>query len=100
MIICLIYSQQYRKPCVVASPTDAADDVIAACRAGGAVGTRLMYCSTCEKAHEASAACPICGLSGSNLQCDEEEFVVQLRDDVGPELWTEAALRRSLGKGI
>ena len=72
MTIRLIYSQQYRKSCVVISLTDVADDVIAACRANGAVW----------------------------VDWDHDSFVIQLRDDVGPELWTEAALRRSLGKGI
>ena len=72
-----IYSQQYRKPCVVASPTDAADAVLAACRAGGA---HVLH-------------------GNSQIGYDDEELVVQLRDDVGPELWTEAALRRSLRKG-
>lgn len=31
---------------------------------------------------------------------DGDEFCVELRSDVGPELWTEASLRGSVGKGL
>lgn len=83
----LIWSEQYRKPCVAPSPTDTADSVIAACRASGAV---RFYRDESVTVDGQSVD------DGGAL----EEFVIQLRDDVGPELWTEAALRRSLGKEV
>lgn len=62
----LAWSDQYQKPCVVAHPADNADSIIAKCRKVGAV-----------------------------VNDDGEEFVVELRPDIGPELWTENALRRA-----
>jgi hypothetical protein len=62
-----VYATQYQSLCLVPHPDDTADTIIQECRAVGAI--RLV---------------------------DGEEFVVQLRDDVGPELWTEDSLRRSL----
>jgi hypothetical protein len=67
-----VWSPQYRVPCVVALWRNSADDVIDHCRDMGAIF------------HEDGA--------------DDECFVVVLRRDVGPELWTEQALRRSLAK--
>ncbi len=66
--IVLIRSKQYGIPCVVPPPTATAQIVIDKCRTVGAV---IDY-------------------------GDGEEFCVQLRDDIGPELWTESSLRRSL----
>ena len=111
MTIRLIYSEQYRKPCVVALPTDAADDVITACHAGGAVN---YGCDICDGAHAETYVRESTAVNGQmyhvrrdgssdhEAPCYPElhEYIVQLRDDVGPELWTEAALRRSLGRRI
>lgn len=64
-----ILSEQYGCPCVVAFPRDTADKIIAHCRFMGA----------------------------TRRDDGEECFVVALRHDVGPELWTEVALRGSCG---
>lgn len=61
-----VHSRQYGTPCVIPSPEDGALTVIDHCREIGAV-----------------------------LYDDGEEFCVQLRADIGPELWTERALQRS-----
>lgn len=63
-----IWSEQYQLPCIVVeNPNDIeADSVIGMCESIGAV-----------------------------RNVDGKEYVVELRD-VGPELWTEDALRRSL----
>lgn len=61
------FAVQYGIPCVVAVEGARAADVIDECWRVGAVRT-----------------------------VDGEEFCVQLRADVGPELWTEESLRRSL----
>lgn len=63
----IIDSEQYGTPCVVAARTDTADAVMARCQAVGAI-----------------------------RDVDGLEYVVQLRSDVGPELWTDESLRRSL----
>ena len=39
-----------------------------------------------------------CELAGAIRYVEGVEYCVQLRDDVGPELWTEDSLRRSVGK--
>lgn len=67
------WSDQYGIPCVsVESPDFAnADALIAMCETIGAVRT-----------------------------VDGIEFCAELRDDVGPELWTEESLRRSVGKKL
>jgi hypothetical protein len=62
------YSPQYNTPCVVALWNESADRIIAHCRRMGAIF------------HEDGP--------------DDECFVVVLRPDIGPELWTESALRR------
>ena len=69
------HSFQYGTPCVIYNdPTETADDVIETCREIGAIF------------HEEGP--------------DDECFVVELRRDIGPELWTEGALRRNkLGVG-
>jgi hypothetical protein len=66
------WSAQYEMPCVkVENPDDAtANAILATCREIGAV-----------------------------RNVDGEEFVVELRD-VGPELWSEESLRRSVGKNL
>jgi hypothetical protein len=40
-----------------------------------------------------------CRTTDAVRRLDGVEYVVQLRDDVGPELWTEESLRRSLRPG-
>lgn len=61
-------SVQYGIPCVVAFPQDSAERIIEHCRRMGAIWTQ---------------------------DPDGEQFCVVLRFDVGPELWTESALRKS-----
>jgi hypothetical protein len=61
------YSKQYAIPCVLVASSEPAQDVIDYCREVGAI-----------------------------LNSDGEEFCVELRPEVGPELWTEDALRKSL----
>lgn len=63
------FANQYGLPCVIPEPGDTAADVISHCRSTGAV-----------------------------RRIDGIEYVVRLRDDVGPELWTEDSLRRSLAE--
>ena len=63
----VIRSKQYNIACVIPPDTDEAQTVIDFCREVGAV-----------------------------LDYDGEEFCVMLRPEVGPELWTESSLRRSL----
>ena len=65
------YSDQYRLPCVGVECPDRThpDRIIEMCQAIGAV-----------------------------RDIDEIEYCVELRPDIGPELWTEDALRRSVGK--
>lgn len=41
-----------------------------------------------------------CEEIGAVRKVDGIEFCVELRDEVGPELWTEDSLRRSTGKGL
>lgn len=65
-----VWSPQYQKPCIVVFPSDTAYKTIEHCRLMGAIYR--------EDDHE------------------DECFVVVLRHDVGPELYTEAAIRRSL----
>lgn len=65
----LVWSSQYNIHCVVAEPGDTATAVIDRCREP-----------------EISAF----------LTDDGVEFCVQLRDEIGPALWTEQALHRSL----
>lgn len=48
----------------------------------------------------ADALIAICEDSEAILNNDGVEYVVELRPDVGPELWNEDALRRSVGKGL
>jgi hypothetical protein len=67
-----IDSEQYGCGCAVAFWGNTADEVIEYCRA--------MECTVD---------------SG-----DGEQFCVALRPEVGPELWTETALRRSLDKRV
>lgn len=64
----LIFASQYSMPCVVADDGDTAQEVIDRCWEVEAVRTEF----------------------------DGFEFCAQLRSDVGPELWTESSLRRSL----
>jgi hypothetical protein len=61
------HSRQYDLPCIIASRTDPAQKVIDRCQEVGAV-----------------------------RQVDGIEYVVQLRSEVGPELWTDESLRLSL----
>lgn len=63
----LIFASQYNTPCVVVEDGDTAQQVI-------------------DRCWDAEAARDVDGV----------EFCVQLRPDVGPELWTERSLRRSL----
>lgn len=65
----VIYAEQYGTPCVSAIHEDSADAIIAFCRENGAI-----Y-------HEDGP--------------DDECFVVVLRPDIGPELYTEQSIRRS-----
>lgn len=69
------YSYQYGKPCVTPKPEATADEVISYARLIGAVF---------EVAYEEAVR--------------KFMFVVTLRPEVGPELWSEEALRRSLPK--
>lgn len=69
-----IISEQYGCPCVVVFPNDCADTVIAHCRHMGAIYRE----------------------DGPDDEC----FCVVLRFDVGPELYTESALRRSIGRSL
>lgn len=48
----------------------------------------------------ADALIAICEDAEAILHNDGVEYVVELRPDVGPELWTEDALRRSVGKDL
>lgn len=48
----------------------------------------------------ADALIAMCGDLGAIRRVDGIEFCVELRDEVGPELWTEESLRRSVGKGL
>jgi hypothetical protein len=64
------HSAQYGCPAVVARQGMTADDIIKACRDIGAIF------------HEDGP--------------DDECFVVEVRSEVGPELWTERALRGSV----
>lgn len=61
------HSRQYDLPCVIADRTEPAQMVI-------------------DRCHELGAVREIDGI----------EYVVQLRPEVGPELWTDESLRRSL----
>jgi hypothetical protein len=63
----IVRSQQYGINCVVVGPGVTAQQVIDVCREEGAV-----------------------------REVDGVEFCVELRPEVGPELWTEESLRRSL----
>lgn len=63
------WSDQYEKPCVIPFG-DSADKVIEHCRKMGAIYYE----------------------DGPDDEC----FVVVLRRDIGPELWTEDTLRRSI----
>ncbi|MFD5089375.1 hypothetical protein ACFWMR_02150 [Amycolatopsis thailandensis] len=65
------YASQYEISCVVPEPGDTADEIIQGCRDDEAV--RLV---------------------------DGEEFCVELRADVGPELWTEESLRSSMAARV
>jgi hypothetical protein len=67
----IVFSVQYGVPCVVAEAGDTADDILEWCSEEGAVLDHG----------------------------DGDEFVVELRPDIGPELYTEAAIRRSLPAG-
>lgn len=64
------FSEQYQIPCVCVENPAAmnADALIAECEAADAV-----------------------------RRIDGIEYCVELRNDVGPELWTEESLRRSVG---
>lgn len=64
----IIHAHQYGIPCVVAEEGDTGDAVIARCDAVGAV-----------------------------RRVDGVEYCVEMRPEIGPELWTEPALRVSLG---
>lgn len=61
---------QWQIPCIVLEEGDTADAVIKRCRQVGAV------------THD-----------------DGEQFCVFIRERVGPEMWTESALRRALPIG-
>lgn len=71
----VIYSDQYSLPCISVEDRGliAFEDLIAQCHAAGAI---------------------------RQDDPDGPEYVVELRADVGPELWTESALRRSVGKKL
>lgn len=64
----IIFSEQYGIPCVVPIPGESAQDVIDRCEKEGAVYT------------------------GEG----EEDYCVQLRPDVGPEIYSKSALMRSI----
>jgi len=64
-----VWAPQYQKPCVVVFPSDTAQQIIDHCRAVGAIYRE----------------------DGPEDEC----FVVVLRHDIGPELYTEEAVRRS-----
>lgn len=60
------FASQYNINCIVPEPDDTVDEIVQACRDDEAIRT-----------------------------VDGEEFCVELRPEVGPELWTEDSLRRS-----
>jgi hypothetical protein len=64
-----VWSEQYRCPCVVVFPQDRSDDVVDHCHAMGAL---------------------------FNDGDGEPSLCVVLRHDIGPELYSEDALRRSI----
>jgi hypothetical protein len=65
------FADQWNIPCVIPQPGETADDVMQRCQEAGAIYT------------------------GEG----EEDFCVMLRPDVGPEIYSESALRRSLKGG-
>lgn len=67
----VVFSAQYNKPCIVATTEDSADAIIAACREEGAIYYK----------------------DGPDDEC----FVVELREHVGPELFTHCSLDRTCG---
>lgn len=56
-----------------------------------------MACVVAEDGDTAQHVIDYCRDAGAWREVDGVEFCVQLRPDVGPELWTERSLRRSLG---
>lgn len=64
----VVHSEQFNIPCVVPDAGESADEVIEACLDQGAL---------------------------LDTDPDGREFCIQFRDDVGPELWTESAVRRT-----
>lgn len=46
----------------------------------------------------AQAVIDVCREEGAVREVDGVEFCVELRSEVGPELWTEASLRQSLSR--
>jgi len=53
-------------------------------------------CVVAEDGDTAQQVIDFCWEAGATRQIDGIEYCVQLRPEVGPELWTERALRRSL----
>lgn len=60
-------------------------------------GTRAIYIRD-DDTPDASDVIARCREIGAIYHEDTERFVVSLRSDIGPELWTERALRQSLDK--
>ena len=69
----VVFSDQYNVACVSVESADWIDPdaLIAECQANGAI-----------------------------RNVDGTEYCVELREDIGPELWTEESLRRSVGKKL
>ena len=63
------HSEQYNCPALFPDGGETADDIIRKCRDAGAIFFE----------------------DGPDDEC----FVVSLRSDIGPELWTESAIRKS-----
>lgn len=56
----------------------------------------ISNCVVAEDGDNVERVLDLCWKTGAVRTVDGVEFVVQLRQEVGPELWTEDALRSSL----